>query len=96
MDECVNGNEVLDSFYHIAPYIKYFFDEEVSYAVTDKEKYILYQPTEHINPGIKSGDAINPSSGSGECIRIGSVGKKILDRSVLGVPMLAIAIPIKD
>ncbi len=80
----------------LAPLISGIFDEEVSFALTDTKQYLLYQPTVHINPGIKPGDLVKPESASGVCMVSGKTEKRILPKEVLGIPLYVIAIPIRD
>ncbi len=87
---------VMMDFAIIAPLIPSIFEEEVSFALTDMHNYLLYQPTLHINPGVKPGDPVKPESASGACLATGEVVKRILPKEVLGIPLYAIAIPVRD
>jgi archaellum component FlaC len=96
MDEKILQNEILRSFYNINSYLPDMFEDEVSFAITDTEKYLIYMPTEHINPNIKPGDMIKEGSSSHKCIKSGKTVKVIIPKEVYGFEMLATAIPIKD
>ena len=96
MDEKILQNEMLRSFYNISSYLPDMFEDEVSFAITDTEKYLLYVPTEHINPGIKPGDMVKEGSSSRKCINSGKTVKVIIPKEVFGFEMLATAIPVKD
>ena len=96
MDEKIIQNEILKSFYNISAYLPDMFEEEISFAITDREKYLIYIPTENINPGIKPGDIVKEGSSSHQCIKSGKVVKVIIPKEVFGFEMMAVAIPIKD
>ncbi len=96
MDEKILQNEMLRSFYNISSFLPDMFEDEVSFAITDTEKYLLYIPTEHINPGIKPGDMVKEGSSSHKCIKSGKTLKVIIPKEVFGFEMMATAIPIKD
>ncbi|KUO67771.1 MAG: hypothetical protein APF77_10240 [Clostridia bacterium BRH_c25] len=96
MDEKILQNEILRSFYNISTYLPDMFEEEVSFAITDTEKYLVYIPTEHINPGIKPGDVIKEGSSSHKSINSGKTVKVIVPKEIYGFEMMAVAIPVKD
>lgn len=96
MHEKIMENELFRSFYNVSAFLSDMFEDEVSFAITDLEKYLVYIPTEHINPGIKEGDIIKEGSSSYNCIKSGNTIKKIVPKDVYGFEMMAIAIPIKD
>lgn len=96
MNELIMQNETLKAFFNIQAFIPYMFDDEVSYAISDLEKYLLYIPTQQINPGTKAGDPVPPGSSSYECMKTGQVIKKSIPKHVLGVEILGTAIPIKN
>jgi archaellum component FlaC len=96
VDEKISQNEILSSFYNISTFLPDMFEDEVSFSITDKEKYLVYMPTQHINPGIKKGDIVKDGSSSYNCMRNGKTIKMIISKEVYGVEILAIAIPIKD
>lgn len=96
MDEKILQNELLKSFYNISSFLPDMFEDEVSFSITDKEKYLVYIPTEHINPNIKAGDIVKEGSSSYNCIKTGKTVKKVISKEVYGLEILAIAIPIKD
>jgi len=96
VDEKILQNEILRSFYNISTYLPDMFEEEVSFAITDTEKYLVYIPTEHINPGIKPGDVIKEGSSSHKSINSGKTVKVIVPKEIYGFEMMAVAIPVKD
>lgn len=96
MNEKVLQNELVKSFVAISTCLPDMFDEEVSFAVADTEKYLIYKPTENINPGIKPGDPVGEGSSSYVCMKTGKTVKRILPKHVIGIELMSAAIPIKD
>ena len=89
-------NETIKAFEAIKNYIPHMYEDEVSYAITDLERYQLYIPTKNINPNIKAGDLVAEGSASYEAIKTGKVVKRIIDKNVYGFELMATAIPIRD
>lgn len=96
MQNIASGNEILKAFEIIKNYIPDIFEDEVTYGITDCERYLLHIPTKNINTGIKAGDAIKEGTSSYEALKTGKVVRKIVPKHVFGFELLATAIPIKD
>ncbi|GAA0718173.1 methyl-accepting chemotaxis protein [Clostridium malenominatum] len=87
---------ILKAFIDVSPYLSSLLEEEVSFALTDKEKFIAFTPTENIRPDIKIGDVIKQGSSTYDAIRTRSIITKVIDESVFGFKLKSIAIPIKN
>lgn len=61
-----------------------------------KNQIQIYIPTENINPNIKAGDLIKAGTSSYNCIQSGEIVKVHIPKEVLGIELLAVAIPVKD
>jgi len=96
MYETTFSHETLKAFHTIKNYITDMFEDEVSYAISDHEKYLLYMPTKNINPNIKAGDPVANGSASYESMSTGKVVRRVLAKEVYGFELMAVAIPIKD
>jgi len=96
MEDIMIGNEILKAFYLIKDYISDIFEDEVSYAISDCEKYLLHIPTKNISAHIKVGDLLAEGSASVEAIRTGQVNRRVIAKHVYGFELLATAIPVKD
>ena len=96
MEEKISSNEILQSFYNISAFLPDMFEDEVSFSITDRERYLAYIPTEHINPHIKAGDIVGEGSSSYKSMKSGKTLKVFIQKEIYGIEILAIAIPIKD
>jgi len=96
MDDKVLDNEIVKAFKTISPYLQDIVDDEISFAISDTEKYLFYKPMESANPGIKPGDPVKEGSSSYNCMKSGKMVKGFLPKHVIGVEMMGTAIPVKD
>ena len=96
ISETAFKNPLFESFLRLAPLIPLIFEEETSYAISDREHYLFYQPTANINPGIMPGDPVKKGSASWQCMETGKHVRTLVPKEVLGVELIATAIPIKD
>lgn len=89
-------NPLFESFHRLAPMIPLIFEEETSYSISDREQYLFYQPTKNINPGIKPGDPVKEGTASWQCMTSGKSIRALVPKEVLGVELIATAIPLYD
>ncbi|WP_027626831.1 methyl-accepting chemotaxis protein [Clostridium lundense] len=87
---------ILQSFVEVSPYLSSLFDEELSFALTDKEKFIAFLPGEKIRPDIKVGQAIGRGSSTYEALKTNTTVCKIVDESVFNFKLKSIAVPLKN
>lgn len=86
---------MLQSFINISPYLSSLLEEEISFALTDKEKFIAFSPSENIRPDIRVGDIIKKGSSTYDAIRTKSVVTKIIEEEVFDFKLKSIAVPIE-
>ncbi|SQB89931.1 methyl-accepting chemotaxis protein [Clostridium tetanomorphum] len=87
---------ILQSFMEISPYLSSLLDEEISFALTDREKFIAFLPRENIKPDIKVGGFIKEGSSTYEALRLEKVVSKIVPENVFGFKLKSIAVPLKN
>lgn len=92
----VSDNELLNSFYNLLPYLPILFEEDISFAMIDREKYIALQNSESLNFKIKIGDPIPEGGAALEALRTGQVMIKDVPKEVYGIPFKSYALPVKD
>lgn len=90
------GMTILDAIVKAAPYIKQAITEDVEIVVTDREKFLLYLPSQKIDEGIKPGDPIPPDDESLKGALAGKLVNVKVPAGVYGQPFLARAFPIFD
>ncbi|MEW9095031.1 MAG: methyl-accepting chemotaxis protein [Clostridiaceae bacterium] len=89
------NERILESFINISPYLSSLLEEEISFALTDKEKFIAFSPSENIRPDIKVGDVIKKGSSTYDAIRTKSVVTKVIEEKVFDFKLKSIAVPIE-
>ena len=91
-----SNNGVLQAFQDIMQYLPIFFEDDISFAVTDTEKYLMVQNCEKLPIKAKPGDLI-PEGGAGAvALKTGKVIIKDVPKEVYGVPFKSYAIPMFD
>lgn len=91
----VSDNELLNSFYNLLPYLPILFEEDISFAMIDREKYIALQNSKNLNFKIKVGDPIPEGGAALEALRTGQVMIKDVPKEVYGIPFKSYALPVK-
>ncbi|MGM9925899.1 MAG: LytTR family DNA-binding domain-containing protein [Bacillus sp. (in: firmicutes)] len=66
--------------------ISELFSDEISIAVTDKEKYIYYRPSKRINLKIKVGDPVIEGTLTHKALTSKKKVSEFINRDVLGIP----------
>lgn len=72
------------------------FAEEVSIAVTDREQYIFYRPSNRIDLKIKKGDQIKKGTLAHKALMTGQKVTEFIDRDLFGIPYHGVAVPFKN
>ena len=96
MGNSVTGNEILDSFYSVIPYLMYLFDDDVSFALTDNERFIQSWNGKKLKFQISPGDAVPTGGAIREALDYGRVVIKDVPAHVYGVPFKSYAVPITE
>jgi Methyl-accepting chemotaxis protein len=91
-----NYETKFDSFIKVIPYIRSFFDDDISFALTDREKYIVINNSEKLPINAKSGDPVPQKGAAFEAIKTGNVIIKDVPKEVYGMLFKSYAVPIKD
>lgn len=93
----VQGNEILDLFIKVAPYLNDVIPGDIGVAVVKDGKYVHYTPANKLNLGTKIGAPVNPGAAR-QAIETGSPVSRIVpvDKSAYGVAYIACATPFKN
>lgn len=92
--DILSDEEILKAFVTTLQYFNELNRDDTAYGLTDREKYIYYQPAKGFNLLIKPGDEI--SDEFKDCIRTGTVKKGQMDKSVYGKAIHYRAVPIRN
>ncbi|WP_312425552.1 methyl-accepting chemotaxis protein [Lacrimispora sp.] len=90
----LSDEEILKAFAITLQYFNELNRDDTAYGLTDREKYIYYQPAKGFELKINPGDEI--SAEFKDCIRTGVVKKGEMDKSVYGKSIHYRAVPIRN
>ena len=90
------NNVLLESFDNVLKYLPIFFEDDVSFAITDREKYLKVQICDKLPINAKSGDIIPEKGAIFAAISTGKVIIKEVPKEVYGVPFKSYAVPLFD
>lgn len=96
MSQKVFDNETFNSFNNLIDYMQYFFEDDVSFAVTDRDTFIMQKGNDKIPMNANVGDKIPTGGAINEALRTGKVITKDVPAELYGVPFTSYAIPVKD
>ncbi len=92
----ISESEILSSFAKIAPYMPLFFEEDVSFAITDREKFLIQQDGKDLVFNNKPGDPIPEGGGVTAALQTGISQVKNVPKEVYGIPFRSYAIPLRE
>ena len=87
----------LETVCKIFPLIQEVTGHEYLIAISDREKFIFYSASRHLDFKLKSGDPVKPGSGTAQALeRNQKIVADITDTTLYGVPYTVVSIPIHD
>lgn len=92
--EELSDEEILRSFSVVLPYLNNLSRDDTAFGLSDKEKYIYYQPAQGFDLQVKYGTEVVQMVK--DCMSSGKIQKGDIPASVLGKGIKVIAIPIKN
>lgn len=90
----ISENKLMESFYNMMPYFKYYFKTDLGFSITNTEKFLLIQNTDKLKSNVKSGDKIPKGSAAYECLRKKDVVNIVVPKEVFGIAIETIGIPV--
>lgn len=87
---------ILDAIIAAVPYIKQIIGGEMMIGVTDLETFLLYEPSDTIDFGLKAGDPIPQEDQNLRTALAGQHSSTQLPAEIYGKRILATAIPVRD
>ncbi len=96
MNNFTTEHQLLDSFYEVIPYLSSLFDDDVAFALTDTEKFILVENGNQLRFHITPGDLIPAGGAIRETLNSGRVTVMDVPATVYGIPFKSYAVPIFD
>ena len=96
MNDLENNSKILEAFKMVIPYLFDVFDEDISLALVDLEKYLYNQGSDKLKIETKIGSPI-PSGGAAEkALKSGKSYIGEVPEHVYGTAFKSYAVPIKD
>lgn len=96
MNNFTTEHQLLDSFYEVIPYLSSLFDDDVAFALTDTQKFILVENGNQLRFHITPGDLIPAGGAIRETLNNGRVTVMDVPATVYGIPFKSYAVPIFD
>ncbi|WP_175412938.1 hypothetical protein [Clostridium sp. AWRP] len=90
----IHENKLMESFYNMMPYFKYYFGTELLFTISNTKKFLLVQDGENLATRFKSGDEIPKNCDADVCLRKKEVIHITVPKEVFGIPIETIAIPV--
>lgn len=94
--EQISDNELMRSFDNLIPYIPYWFDSEVVFTISNREKFLKVVNSKNYNLNTNAGDVIPEGCCADVCLKEQKIVSVIVPPSVFGNEFKTIGIPIKD
>lgn len=92
----ISDHEILKSFNNLIPYIPYWFDDEVLFTISNKERFLKVVNGKNAKIKAKDGDIIPPGSCAYECLKAQKPVTVVVPKEVFGLEFKTIGIPVKD
>ncbi|MDR3587169.1 MAG: methyl-accepting chemotaxis protein [Desulfosporosinus sp.] len=87
---------IMISFQRLLPYLQQLYTEDCAVTFSDRDKIIEYLPGKKVKANTKPGDTLGPQWAVSQAIQNGKRTVVHIDKAVLGVSVIAKAIPIFD
>lgn len=96
MDENLTKSEIICAFEKVLPYLPFLFDDDISVALTDTEKFTQNLTCESLPLAADPGTLIPEGGAAKKAISSGKVLVKEVPKEVYGAPFKSYAVPIKE
>jgi archaellum component FlaC len=92
----ISDKEIINFYYNAIPLIEVLFDEDISMAITDTEKYLYTMYNKDLVLSAKEGDRISEGGAVIEVLKTGRNAIKVVPEQVYGIEFKSFAIPIRE
>ncbi len=86
--------DILEKYIYVMAKLNEFIPADYGVTIADREKYLLYQPAKSLDLKVIVGDSIRPGSATHKAITEKKRFFNKIDKSVRGIPYVALANPI--
>ncbi|AKN31309.1 chemotaxis protein [Clostridium carboxidivorans P7] len=81
----ISGNELMDSFDKVLPYLPILFDNDISLSIIDTKKYLKIQNCEALPLKADIGDPVPTGGAAFEALKTGNVIIKDVPKELYGM-----------
>jgi archaellum component FlaC len=92
----ISDKEIINFYYNAMPLIEVLFDEDISMAITDTEKYLYTKYNKNLVLSAKEGDRIPEGGAVIEVLKTGRNAIKVVPEHVYGIEFKSFAIAIRE
>jgi len=90
------NSDILNAFKQVLPYLPYFFEDEVSIALTDRVSFIENQASKSLPLKAEKGDLVPNTGAAAKALKLNQVVVQEVSKEVYGVPFKSYAVPLKN
>ncbi|OBR95097.1 putative sensory transducer protein YfmS [Clostridium ragsdalei P11] len=90
----IHEDKLMESFYNMMPYFKYYFGMELLFTISNTKKFLLVQDSENLATNFKAGDEIPKNCAADVCLKKKEVIHITVPKEVFGIPVETIGIPV--
>jgi hypothetical protein len=88
--------DILLAFSKVLPYLPYFFEDDVSIALTDKSKFLVNQTCDSLKLQSEPGDKIPKGGAAEKAIQTNKVCVNEVPKEIYGAPFRSYAVPLRN
>lgn len=88
--------DILECFFHTIDQLPKFFEDEISFILTDREKVLKCTESKHMKKYLEKGDKIPKDDILNKAMNSGEIQTITTDKTSVGFPIRVVAIPITD
>lgn len=90
----ISENKLMESFYNMMPYFKYYFGTDLGFSITNTEKFLLIKDAGKLKSNLKSGDKIPEGCAAYACLKKRDAVHIVVPKEIFGTSVETIGIPV--
>jgi hypothetical protein len=96
MRDKFDNEDILVAFDKVLPYLPYFFEDEISVALTNTQVFLKNQTSKSLPLKSNQGDKIPQKGAGAKAIQTGNVVIQEVSKDIYGIPFKSYAVPLKN
>jgi archaellum component FlaC len=94
MNDNITSREIINAFGMVMPYLVKFFEDDVSFSVTDCEKFLKVENCPNLPLKPREGDQLPEGTAAKRAVKSGEMVISDIPKEIAGIPIKAYAIPV--